>query len=215
MADTRVSVASSVNADGTTPALRVNRSADLYVADLPTQWALEGRVFVANRGTATTPVSFAKTAYDEDQPQLVLRVPEGTTIIPLYCEVVLEDSAGTDNEIIWGVTANDIGNGTSTAVTPYNVLSVGGKTTAVTVRRDYTGNATAASQVKELGRFGYAFADASTDPAKRFVLQFGNDRNIVPIKGADSLNLWVAGATTAPSGYATVVWAEFLSTELF
>lgn len=212
MADTKVSVAQSVNSDGTTPPLRLSRSGDLYVADLYRQWVLEGRVFVVNQGTASTPIDFAETAYDEDQPQFALRVPSGTTIIPLSISVVFEDSPGTDNEVIWGLTGNDIGNGTSSSLTPYNVLSAGGKTTGCTARSLYTGNATAATQIKELDRVVYPFADATTDPVKKFNVPASV---LVPIKGADTLCMWTAAGTDGPQGFTTVVYAEFQSTELF
>lgn len=192
-------------------ALSLDLKGNVISRALIDQWKLEGRVYIANRGNETTPISFAKTAFDEDQPALVLRVPGGIVAVPLHLEVTLEDSAGTDNEIIWGAAENDIGNGTSTDVsTKYN-LRLKGPAPGSIVRREYTGNSSALTNKLEFYRAVYPFADATTDPLKRFVVE----PVAMPILvGEASLILWVAGVTTAPSGFATIVWAEFQKAEL-
>src|SRR3990167_272551 len=73
-----------------------------------------GNVFIANLGLGTTPLDMVKTTYDADQPQFVIDVPLGTTVIPLRLEVVNETEAGTLNEVIWGAANALVGAGTST-----------------------------------------------------------------------------------------------------
>lgn len=175
----------------------------------------EGRVFVANRGTASTPISFAKTAYDADQPQLVIDVPAGTAIMPLYLEIVLEDAAGTDTEMIWSVSDGLLGSGTSTAVTPANARTQSSGSqpgSACSVYRDYTGNSTAPSNGFEFARFLDAFAQEA-DARNRFLWSANKEGWAPLIQGTGSLVLHVAAATTAPAGYVTAVWWE-MSTEV-
>lgn len=170
----------------------------------------EGRMYVANRGTASTPISFAKTAYDADQPQLVVDVPSGTSIMPIFLEIYLEDAAGTDTEMIWSVSDALIGAGTSTAVTPANARTQASGTqpsSACSVYRDYTGNGTAPSNGFEFARFGDAFAQEA-DARNRFVWSAHRAGWAPLIEGTGALVLHVAAATTAPAGFVTCVWWE-------
>lgn len=173
----------------------------------------EGRVFVAQIGSATTPVSFAKTAYDADQPQFVVDVPAGTTIVPITLSVVLEDQAGTDNEVIWSTSDVLIGAGTSTAVTPVNArLAANGNnpTTACSVYSLYTGNGTAPSGGYEFARFTDPFAQAATSTDSKRMFWRASEQGWSPqIEGVGALVCHIDGTTTAPAGYLIAVWWEF------
>jgi hypothetical protein len=175
-----------------------------------TALALEGRVFQANIGSASTPVSFAKTAYDSDQPQLVVDVPSGTSILPLKIELHLEDSAGTDNEIMATVSTTIVGAGTSTAVTQKNQRSDSPITSGCSVYSLYTGNGTDPTVHTEIWRSGYAFADSTTNPRPVFTYDVEEHPRVV-IVGAGALVIYIVGTTTAPAGYLKVVWAELPS----
>ena len=209
-----------VYADGQERVSRGNRRGEQIVIPSFLQASFDKKVFQASIGTATTPVSFAKTAYDADQPQLVIDVPAGTTIVPIELTVDLEDSAGTDNEIIWGCAGANVGAGTSTAVTPVNlwIPPTGGQAPATrcSAYRQYTGNGTdvtSESDFIEFVRWVYAFADATTDPVKHF--HWNAMESPAPvINGAGSLVLWVVGATTAPAGFVRAKWWEFSDTEV-
>lgn len=177
--------------------------------------AMEGRVFAANFGKDTTPIDWAKTAYDEDQPQAVLRVPSSIVVVPLFVGVTLEDSAGTNTEMILGMSQNDIGNGTSTAATigPVQLHGANNRTSNAVPRQEYTANSTALTNKIELLRRVYAFVDATTDPFKEFLWSYLT--HPVPIlKGPASLILWIDGTGTSAQGFAQMVWAEFDSTDL-
>src|SRR3990167_8353236 len=97
-----------------------NRRAEGLVLPAHFNAVSEGRVFVANVGTASTPINFAKTAYDADQPQAVIDVPVGTSIIPLAFKGVMETEAGALNEVIASVSQTLTGAGTSTVITSVN-----------------------------------------------------------------------------------------------
>lgn len=203
----------SANAEGY---VRLGPGSELVGLPFHVATAFEGRVFVANFGSESTPLNFAKTAYDEDQPQAVLRVPSSVVIVPLSVSVYLETSAGTLNEVILGTAQNDIGNGTSTAATigPISLHADGARASQCTPRHLYTANSTALTNKIEFARFGYAFADATTDPSKRFVWDYMQHAAVPILKGDASLILWIAAATTAPTGYATFTWAEFDAADL-
>src|SRR5689334_5470783 len=88
-----------------------------FGADYWLKLALEGRLFLASVGTLTTPVTFS-IGLTALQPSVVVDVPAGTAIIPLYLNVHLEASAGTINEVVFLTSESAIGAGTSTAITP-------------------------------------------------------------------------------------------------
>ena len=49
------------------------------------------------------------------------------------------------------------------------------------------------------------------DPQDAYVWSHLKDGPAPVIEGTGSLVCWIAGATTAPTGYLTAVWAEFSS----
>jgi len=159
----------------------------------------------------TTPIA-GHTGIDDDQPEAVVDVPTGTTIIPISIDVYLEDSAGTDTEVVYLASQANIGAGTSTAVTTIrNLRADAPRTSGASVYRSYTGNGTATSNGFEFYRAGYPFADATTDPVKKFHWS-AKESGIVPVLVGDAaLVLYWAGTTTAPLGFAQIVWAELPS----
>lgn len=175
--------------------------------------ALEGRVFSATVGSLTTPISFAKTAYDSDQPQFVLDVPASKAVIPLGVLLHLEDAAGTDNEVYLVLSTTQVGAGTSTAVTPKNARTDSPASSACSAYSLYTGNGTDPTIHSEIWRAGYAFADATNDPAKIFTWS-ANDTPLNVVVGTGSLVIYIVGTTTAPAGYLKVVWAEMDKTDI-
>src|SRR3990167_705512 len=183
-----------------------------------------GNVFIANLGLGTTPLDWVKTAYDADQPQFVIGVPVGTTIMPLRLEVMQETEAGTINEVIWGYANANVGAGTSTTVTTssavgqYRNMLVNASATEPTsncsLYRNYTGvgtDVTTAGAFALIRRFTRPFVLSDGDPQDAYVWSHLNDGPAPVIEGTGSLVYWIAGATTAPTGYLTAVWAEFSS----
>ena len=212
MADMRVF--SKINSVGRNPNSTVGWRGTPDGGGIVVPWvtalAMEGRLFQAHIGSATTPVSFAKTAYDSDQPQLVVDVPAGTSILPVKIELHLEDSAGTDNEIMAVVSTTAVGAGTSTAVTQKNLRSDGPVTSNCSVYSLYTGNGTDPTVHAEFWRSGYAFADSTTNPRPVFTYDVEEHPRVV-IVGAGALVIYIVGATTAPAGFLKVQWIELPS----
>lgn len=174
----------------------------------------EGRVFVVNQGTETTPIAYAKTAYDADQPQLVIDVPVGTTIMPLAMKFVSETEAGTLNEVIFSVSQTLTGAGTSTALTPVNARVQAAGTapaTACSVYSLYTGNGTAPSGGYEFARFSspFVFSDGDPHSDNRYQWKAADEGWAPLIEGGGSLLVHAVAASTQITGYCTVIWWEF------
>lgn len=182
-------------------------------ADLEPWLSSLGRVFIANMGQATTPLTF-NVGYDLDQPQAWIRVPANTSIIPLRCSVVLEDAAGTDTEIINAISDNDVGNGTSDAATagPLSLHTNGPVTSLCTARQLATADVTDPTNSRELDRWVYPFANATTDPVLKYAWTRENNTPIV--EGAGSWILYIAATTTAPNGFVSMIWGEVPTTWL-
>jgi len=188
------------------------RDGAVTVIDYALQRAIEGRVYSAIVGSAATPTSFAKTTYDADQPQLVVDVPDSTAIIPIRAQLALQDSAGTNTQILTLASTVNVGSGTSTAVTPVNHKFGSSNTSGCSAYSLYTGNGTDPTTGTEqwLDGWVYAFADATTDPVKHYVQDFR--LNPVVIQGTGSLVFYVVGTGTAPAGFLKVSWIELPET---
>ena len=194
-------------AEGTTPATRVNRQGSLVVISQRMQWSIEGRCFVSSHGTETTPLT--ALAYDQDQPEFILSVPTGTTVIPLSIRVNTEGSTGTAKELIIWRTTNEIGNGTSTAATegPTNLRSDAPRAALAVPRHLYTANVTL-TNYREIWRDSTTIASIAP-----FTYEY-KDESPVIIVGPGSLGLQFAATTTQPTFFLNVTWAEFATSEL-
>lgn len=189
------------------PAL--SKGAELVTIDLFDQLALEGRLFHAQQGDATTQVDFAETAYDEDQPQGALRIPSGTTLVLMGIVITLEDMAGTDTLLALSRTTNDIGNGTSTALAVSNLRPNSGRTSQVQARSLYTANGTAATGLIEIANEVSPYVgEADAGP---FVRVEWSKRTLgyrPVLDGPATLQWHIVATGTAPQGFTQIVWAE-------
>jgi len=192
----------------------VSRKGAMIGMDQLLEWAIQGRTFHTQQGDAGTLVDYAETAYDEDQPQFALRVPAGTVVIPLSVIFTFQDQAGTDNHIILSTTTNDIGNGTSTALTASNMRGNSALTSQCTPRSLYTANATAATGLIEVARFVDPFAAASTAPRPRYEWNIRTAAAIPILEGPATLQAHVYATSDGPEGFSEVVWAEMQTADL-
>jgi len=186
----------------------------LIVRDSILQWKLEGKVFYAQQGDAGTKLDFAETAYDEDQPQFAIRVPEGLVCIPLSFSLTFETIAGTGNHVIWSTTTNDIGVGTSTALTPVNYRRDNLFAPACKAGSLYSGNATAATGLIEIKRWHlpYAEADDESGWGNNFLFTI-NDPAMPILIGPATIQVH-AYAATKLQGYGEYTWVELDRGEL-
>jgi hypothetical protein len=187
------------------------RDGAIYVCDYITALALEGKLFHVNHGTATTPITFI--AYDADRPDFTLDVPPGVAALITRIQVYLEDSAGTDTEIIATTSSNVGGAGTSTVLTPLSTRRNSGVSSACAAYGTHTANITLPANTIEFWRAGHAFADAATQPPRLFewVYTQGNPQVLV---GPAGLQIHISATTTQAAGFIKVSYAEFASSEI-
>jgi hypothetical protein len=176
------------------------------------QWKLEGRCFYAQQGNAGTKLDWADTAYDEDQPMFALIVPQGCLCIPVAMDVVLEDTSGaTEGHVIWSTTTNDIGAGTSTALTPVNYRRDAKYAPMCRANSKYSGDATAATGLIEVRRWYIPFAAAlvtdGTDLHNRYTWGI-NDPSMPILLGPATLQLHVYATGDGYHGYGQYTWIE-------
>lgn len=190
-----------------------SRDGAIHTMDWALARAIEGRVYTAHIGEEDTPVSFAKTAYDSDQPQLVLDVPTGVAAIPLSVEAYFQDAGGADNQIFIVTASALVGAGSSTEVTPVN-HKTDGPASSCTVYKLYTGTGTDPGDNTEgwIWSQGNAFQDATTSPAQTFKWSYKDYAPIVLV-GTAALVIYIVGAT-APAGYLRMSWVELPDTRV-
>jgi len=180
----------------------------LFTADYVLSKALEGRIFHAILGGFSTPTTF-RVAIDEDQPEMVIDVPTGTTIIPISIQAHLEASAGTITEIVALANPALVG-GTATTGTLLSSRLGSGRTSSCVYRYTYSGNGTAPASYIEFWHAGVAFADAVTEPTRMYAWDYRNAAPVV-IVGPGALVVHIGATGTAPTGYAQLAFMEFAS----
>lgn len=185
--------------DGSPLGIQGTRDGAIYTMDWLTSMMWEGRCFVAQAGSETTPLT--AVAYNQDQPEVTIAVADATAIYIYKAEVILESYAGTDNEIIMWITDNAIAAGTSTVITDLDVLKSGSgiASSAITARQLHTANVTL-TNYREVHRGLQAVANvvpgAFTFP---HVSQPG-----VLLPGPATFGIQVAGTSTQPTFFAQV-----------
>lgn len=200
---------------GTQQVAGANSFGAAQIDDQLLRWLMEGRMFAAAVGDGSTEIAFAKSAYDENQPQIVVSVPSGTSVIPVSLNFVVEAQEDIPASVILGYTQNDIGIGGSTNVT-IQPMKTDGNGSSCTVSDLYTGDSAALTNKIELHRWTMAFDPAVDAAAPLRNFEWGIRTHTVPLLvGPASFIVWAFAETTSDlEGYATVTWAEFPSSEL-
>lgn len=200
-------------ADAVGTSARVSKRAEIVNMPWVHSLVAEGKVFVANRGTITTPIASGHVVITQLQPELAVRVPSGTIILPLYIQHYIEASGGTLLEVAAAFESAALGAGTSTAVTPVNANT--GKASSASrcvVNREYTADGAAVTDYAEFWRDGSSVDfDSVAQPLK---MEWSASGLFVPmVKGPGTLLLYQACGTSSTS-YTIVAWAEFDAADL-
>jgi len=179
------------------------------------QWKLEGRVFYCQQGDAGTKLDINETTYVALQPEILFVVPAGLIMIPLALNITIEDIAGTENHIIWGMATNDTGGGTSTTLTPVNYRRDNLYAPAVKAYSKVTGNITTQTGLIEVHRWYHPFAsNAVTDGVDlhhhRWTI---NDPDMPILLGPAALHAHIYGGTKL-QGFGEYTWVELDAAEL-
>ncbi len=174
-----------------------------------------GLVFMANSGTLTAPTA-GHDILVSTTPDLLIDVPDGTSIKPLMIRVSYESVGSTLlSEVVYSFSA-DLGVQTGgTAVTPTNMRSRGGGSTNCTI----THTATATAQATNVTEFYRHQIQLVEDMAaaevgwedRNFVWAAGKDGPAPLLIGESSLMIW--GATETTTLFIEAMWVEFQGNE--
>lgn len=173
----------------------------------------EGRVYVANMGTVTTVITFLVTA--ANRPDAWIRVPSGTTILPLALSIAFESMAGTDTEVDVRTAQNDIGNGTSSAadIGPRSNRTDAPLTSNCVARQLATGDTTAETNPMSIWRHTYSLAEgANVNPSPLFITR--EAMGFPVLVGPATWEVFVAATTTQATGFVVMIWAEVPSNSI-
>lgn len=196
--------------------VRAWRDGTLSFAQFADSMAAAGRVFTANFGTVATQLTFLTQA--ANRPDAFVRVPTGTVIMPLKCDIAFGAMAGTVTTIDMRICANDIGNGTSSAasVGPVNMRTDnpgagGGAAGLCTVRQLATADTTAETTPISIFKHVYTQADgASVGDLNRHITRDLMGSPVVI--GAGTWETFIWATSTQATGYAIKTWIEMPST---
>lgn len=191
-------------ADGNATPIRSTPYGDLFNDSAIMGYCVAGRLYGAHFGTVTTPLAAPNAGITAKRPQAWLRVPDGTTIIPLACNVIIESNGATQGEVAICTTQNDVGNGTSSAGDsgPLSLNTAAPLTSAITARQLATADVTTEVNFSELRRFSYAASGVNQD----FVWA-ARQQYVVPVlRGPASFLVYMGG--NAPTFFCQMQWIE-------
>lgn len=104
-------------------AAHFDRAGNIIVTDVNESRAVAGKIYAANMGTLSAAIRLLGATIVDRRPQAWIRVPLGTTIIPLLVEVDIFATGAAVFELSVLQCSNDVGEGTSAAasVGPVNL----------------------------------------------------------------------------------------------
>lgn len=180
---------------------RSNRRGELVTINSIQQFVADGRVFVINNGTGTAPATFAG-AYVATTPDVYVYVPLGTTIIPLWINVMYE-AVGTEStmEIVAtaSVTGDSTAGGTGLTIYPYRLDNP----------RASVCTATAGGTVTSPNSGTFFDFYREMRPLTDTVATGENDRNELRFKWSalEAPAPYVVGTTAGTGGSCVAIWA--------
>jgi hypothetical protein len=192
----------------------ITRQGAVITMDQILAWTIAGRTFHCQQGDAITLVDFVETSYDEDQPQLAIIAPAGTTMIPLSLSFNFQDQAGTNNHVAVSTTTNDIGAGTSTSLTVSSMRRDAPHGAKCTANSLYTGNATAATGLIEIARNIDPFVATAAGRLPGFRWDIKTSSVIPVLVGPATLQVHAYAASDGVEGFSESVWVEMPTPDL-
>lgn len=227
-ADIRAQAAQYANvqntADGFPTPVRSMREGTLSVADWLNLKNMEGRVFQVDVGAFSTPITGGGngTILDIDQPEGMISVPAGTTMIlnrvAVQCQTPLLATDADESEILVAVD-KDIawdGAGTATAETPLSIRTDQKRSSSCTAKSAFTADITTAPTCDiELAR-AVITGDMNGTPANALwgLLDLVYEPVVKPIIVGPAMLVVYWGGTVATKGFAQIQWAEVPSTDI-
>jgi len=207
-------------AEGSDVYLRAMRDGTLINAEWIMSQALRGRLFCAQAGLLTTPITWTATATnDQTKPAMFLDVPDGTTIIPLEISLYME-AHGTDAlfECAFLCGTGGVSAG-GTAMTITNMRTDAPFKSNVTGTSDITGGTACTTNISSFFASGVQLIttiatsdDASMRNPDLYVWRYSDGLYAPIVKGA--AQLMVTQGSQAGTGFGKIIFVELPSDEL-
>jgi len=185
------------------------------------QWVKEGRVFTATLGSLTTPSAF-ETDLVVTTPDMVVRVPGATVIVPLRLRLETEATGAAVFQVLLRSADNDVGTANRTETTPVNNNTrYGGARSKCTAYVVSTGACTTPTNTCDLHRvYVQPDIDAITGAAvfDQVVYAPLHGRGVPAAIGSSSVMhsfLAYVGNGTSATGYIEFTWVEFTYDEFY
>jgi hypothetical protein len=201
------------SADNNYVAQRALRDGSAVFAPWVQALVFEGIVFGMHAGSVTTPIA-GHAAIDADQPEAAVRVLSGVAALPLSARMSMETGATTlaQGGMLVAASNIDVGAGTSTSYTPFNLNLNAPVGSSCSAAHTYTGNGTdplTAGNHIDLARVSAVIdADAATSGIVPPVLKWNINDDISPL--ITQVGSFLAyGEAAANTLFATALWAEF------
>ena len=209
---------------------RVSDGGDVYVRALrdgslvDTDWIqaliLEGRGFMFNVGSFSSPLvgGGAGAAMDIDQPEFVVRIPKGTSILPVRIEIAQGKPVGAaDNDevdLLIAVDQDSAQTDGTAAVDPetvYNMNTLHSRASNCVVRSAFTGDITDPVLDLELARYNSVYESHSLVDGEWTGHTLIYEPETPPIINGPAMLVGYWGGTQATEAFASVQYVEIPS----
>ncbi len=204
-----------VNGEGSTGRIRLNRRGELVGIDQYQQWVADGRVFVASPAARETAEAIGTVdTFSDTDPALLLDIPSGTTAIPL--EIIMNQGgtvAGGNITLLITLSDKIRYSSGGVAITPKNMRFDTPRSSSC---RFYSGSTdiVANANAEDLTLFAQNLLH-DIDTLEGGNVQWTARKFIAPVLiGPAAIPIYAEAATTQPSFFYVVKWAEFDTTEV-
>ena len=204
--------------------VRSTRDGALFTADWKQAMILEGRGFMINLGTLTSPVTGGGSGgltIEKGAPEFAIGIPRGTSLLPLLVDIVCGEPLGTldadEVDICLAVDQdkdNGVASGSFNVVKPpiYNMNTLHNRSSACWCNQQYTATMTAPVNDIELAHVTKTFEQLAGTGTKSTAFWQGfamhyEPKTLVIINGP-AMFLGYFGGTSAATGFVTCQWIE-------
>ena len=219
----RQSTAIARESEGAEVFLRALRDGSAILSNWKEAAVMGGFGYTATLGAFSTPVvgGGAGSTIDLDEPELIVKIPNGTSLLPLRVDATVQQGTLADREeyeILVAVDQDNTGGtttaGANTALDIHNLNTLCGKTSACTVESLHTGtmDPDPALDIELAHAVMIADGDGTEVSFEWKSLHLVYEPKNPPIINGPALLLLYYGGDTACNGFASVSWLEFPET---
>lgn len=214
----RQTTAEELVSEGADAFVKGFRNGSISVVDFVAGLSAAGRVFIANAGTVTTPITFGAGTIDEAEFDLHVAVPANKVIIPLEIQLHMEAFGTTaifEYLAAWG-TGSTVGAGTSITPRNTNLQSSDASACTITAAATTTSGVALANDrefwrggVQKIITVGTVTEEGSKEESK--YMWSWKDSGVLHLVGP-SAQLGIFAAAQAGTGFIIFTYAETPST---